>query len=68
MQRIHLHLPGWMHGHHFAEHLSHIIHDPRFWAGLALAVLFILMILTTIFSKGGQPAPRPAYPLYPYLP
>jgi hypothetical protein len=73
MQRLHLHKPGWIHVHkpdwHAIEtRLDHLIHDPRFWAGLVLAVLFAMMILTAILTKP-TPAPmRPIPPMYPYLP
>ena len=69
MQKIHLHRPGWMHKpdwHTMGTHLEHIIHDPRFWAAIALAILLGLMILTTIFSEPGTYSGHT--PIYPYLP
>lgn len=74
MQRIHLHKPQWIHGHKLDWHLlgtrmEHLIHDPRFWAGLALGILFILMILTVIFAKPIEGRPSPFVPTYPpYMP
>lgn len=74
MQGIHLHTPKWVYRHKPNWHtmgirLDHIIHDPRFWAGLALAILLGAMILATVFSRstGGTPM-TPTYPIYPYMP
>ena len=70
----HMHMPAWMHWHKPNWHtmgfrLGHLVHDPRFWATVALAVLLTLMILTAIFteSQSTTPVPRP-YPIYPYAP
>ena len=82
MQMTHMHKPNWVHWHkpewvHWHKpdwhavgiHLEHLIHDPRFWAGLALAILLGAMILATIFSKyGGSMPMRTTYPIYPYVP
>ena len=67
MQRMHMHKPDW---HTMGIHLGHVVHDPRFWAGLALAVLLGLMILATIFtqSTNGTTTMPNTYPGYPYLP
>ena len=72
--RTHMHMPGWMHLHRPNWHaigmrLDHLVHDPRFWAALALAVLLTLMILVTIFAKseGGTTMPH-TFPIYPYAP
>ena len=73
MQRIHLHKPSWIHVHKsdwhlFGTRLEHTIHDPRFWAGLALAVLFILMIISAILAKPTEGTTIPRFPVYPYVP
>ena len=73
MQMAHMHKPDWVHWHKpnwhtLGIHLDHIVHDPRFWAALALAILLGLMILTTIFAKSqGQMTPTYPYPVYPYV-
>ncbi|MBC8378024.1 MAG: hypothetical protein H8E62_02505 [Planctomycetes bacterium] len=72
MRHIHLHTPDWTHGpqwHTIQLHLQHLIHDPRFWAGVALAVLVGAMLLTLIQSKSGRvPDTGPLYPSNPFLP
>ena len=45
---VHWHKPDW---HAMGTRLSHVAHEPRFWAGLALTILLGAMILATIFSK-----------------
>ena len=74
MQGMHIHRFGWVHPHKPDWHtlgirFDHMIHDPRFWAALALAVLLGAMILATILSEstGGTPK-EPIYPTYPYMP
>ena len=54
MQRLHLHKPVWIHAHKpdwhlFGTRLQHLIHDPRFWAAVALIVLLGFMIAMAIF-------------------
>ena len=72
MQRVHMHTPDWVYRHKPNWHtigirLEHIIHDPHFWATLALAILLGLMILTAIFTaRTGETPVRPVYPGYPY--
>lgn len=73
MQKMHIHLPGRMHMHKpdwhaMRLHLGHMVHDPRFWATLALIVLFGLMILTTILSKDSTSTPVNMTPFNPYWP
>jgi hypothetical protein len=74
MQMAHMHKPNWVHWHKpdwhsMGIHLGHVIHDPRFWATLALVMLFGLMIATVIFSMtDGTPATRAYPPIYPYMP
>jgi hypothetical protein len=73
MQMAHMHKPNWVHWHKPDWHtmgirLEHLIHDPRFWAGLALAILLGAMILATIFSKYTGGTPMTTYPIYPYMP
>ncbi|MBC8378038.1 MAG: hypothetical protein H8E62_02590 [Planctomycetes bacterium] len=74
MLRVHMHTPGWVHRHKPDWHtmgirLDHLVHDPRFWAALALAILLGAMIAATILTKsiGGTPV-VPTYPLYPFMP
>ena len=72
MQMAHMHKPNWVHWHKPDWHamgtrLSHVAHEPRFWAGLALTVLLGAMILATIFSKYSGGA-TPVVPIYPYVP
>lgn len=57
MQKMHLHLPNRMHmtktdWHTWGVHMRDLIHDPRFWATLALVGLFGLIILTALLSEG----------------
>ncbi|OQY06575.1 MAG: hypothetical protein B6I25_03675 [Planctomycetales bacterium 4572_13] len=74
MRRMHIHTFGGMHPHTpdwhtLGVHLGHLAHDPRFWAVLALAVLFGLMALAVILAGSGGPAPStPIYPMSPYMP
>ena len=74
MQRMHIHTFGWMHPHRSDWHilgvrLEHIVHDPRFWAGVTLAILFGLMVLAMIFTKPGSGATMPtSYPDFLYPP
>lgn len=74
MQKMHIHLPERMHMHKpdwpaTRIHLKHLVRDPRFWATLALVILFGLMILTTILSKGaGSINTKMTYPYNPYWP
>ena len=74
MQGHHMHMPGWMHlhkpnWHAMGVHFGHLVHDPRFWAAIALIILFGLMILASIMTKTSNMTPMPrTYPGYPYLP
>ncbi len=72
MQKIHLHTPGWMHRPQWQTlktGIEHLIHDPRFWAVLALGALVILMLLTLILGEGGtRSSTSPMYPTFPYAP
>jgi hypothetical protein len=73
MEKHNLNMPGWMHLHKpdwykLGVRFDHLIHDPRFWAVLALAVLLILMILTSIYAKPVGPSENPVHPIYPYFP
>ena len=56
MQMAHMHKPNWVHWHKPDWHamgtrLSHVVHDPRFWAGLALAILLGAMILAILGTQ-----------------
>ena len=67
MYRMHLHKPDW---HAFGMHMDHLVHDPRFWAGLALIILFGMMIISAILfsGSGNGGAARPLNPMVPYGP
>ena len=72
MQRLHLHKPVWIHAHKpdwhlFGIRMERLIHDPRFWAAVALAVLLGAMIALAIFSPGTSRG-TPMTPIYPYPP
>ena len=73
MQGIHMHKPNWVHWHRpnwhtLGVHLDHVIHDPRVWAGLVLAILVGLIILMAILSDSADGTPmRPLYPMSPYM-
>lgn len=73
MNKTHLHLPDRMHLHRpdwhiLGVHLREMTHDPRFWAVLALVVLFGLMILTALLSKGTPMKSGNMNPYNPYWP
>ena len=72
MRHIHLHTPDWTHRpgwHTIGERMDHLVRDPRFWAGVALAVLVGLMLLTVALSEPGtNPGSGPVYPSYPFIP
>jgi hypothetical protein len=73
MTKVRMHTPEWLHRHKPNWHtmgprLDHVIHDPRFWATLALAILLTLIIITMIFSKPVSGTNRvPFYSIYHYL-
>lgn len=62
---IHPHKLNW---HVLGLRLEHLLHDPRFWAAIALVVLFALMVITAIYAKPGQGSMTPLAPMYPYMP
>jgi hypothetical protein len=64
MHKPHMHIRERMHMHT----LRHWIHDPRFWAIVAVVFVFGLLILgmwLTAFNSNGSP--YQGYPMYPYL-
>ena len=62
----HLHKPNW---HMIAIRMEHLIHDPRFWAAVALGVLFALMIVSLMYAPTkSMLMPTPMGPIYPGLP
>jgi hypothetical protein len=66
IMNIHMHKPDW---YKLGVRFDHLIHDPRFWVGIALAVLLGLMVLGVIFGTPGGGTTRPHYfPVYPYGP
>lgn len=64
MYKIHVQKVNW---HEFGVHLGYIVHNPRFWAAVALTTLLGLMILVTIMSKSTSSIDSgPVFPMYPY--
>jgi len=63
MDKIHVHKINW---HTFGVHLVHLVHDSRFWACVALAVLLGVIVLMTIMTTSGNINSRPVFPAYPY--
>ena len=64
MNRIHVHKVNW---HEFGVHLGHMVHDPRFWATVALATLLGVIVLMAIMTKStGNIGSSPVFPTYPY--
>lgn len=62
----HIHKPDW---YKLGVRFDHLIHDPRFWAGIALAVLLGLVVLGAIFGASRGEATGPyTFPVYPYTP
>lgn len=74
MQKMHIHMPERMHMHRLdwhamRIHLGHITRDPRFWVTLALVILFGLMVLVTLLTKGSGTINAPStIPYNPYWP
>jgi hypothetical protein len=73
MYRIPLHKPSWIHGHKpdwhaVGVHFGHLVHDPRFWAAIALIILLGLIISAMVFSKVESATTRPWNPVSPYVP
>lgn len=63
---MHLHKPNW---HIVGLRMEHLLHDPRFWAAIALAILFALMIITAVYTETGEgTTTSPIAPMYPYMP
>lgn len=74
MLNVHMHTPDWVQRHKPDWHavrvgVDHLVHDPRFWAALALAVLAGVIIAVMILTKsaGGKPV-MPTYPMFPLTP
>jgi hypothetical protein len=63
----HIHKPDW---YKMGVRFEHLVHDPRFWVGIALAVLLGLMALGAIFgnSDSGRAISPHTFPVYPYTP
>lgn len=59
----HIHKPDW---YRMGVWFDHLVHDPRFWAGIALAVLLALIVLGVILGTLGQGSGRETFPNYPY--
>jgi hypothetical protein len=74
MRREHPHIREWMHmhkvdWHRAGVHMGHWIHDPRFWAIIAVTVAVGLLILGMWLTaaKANGTYPYHGYPMYPYL-
>lgn len=63
----HWHLPDW---HTIKSHLTHLVHDPRFWAALILGILVLLMLITSFVAahRGMEGSGASGYPYHPYVP
>lgn len=63
----HWHWPDW---HTLKTQLSHLVHDPRFWAATILGGLVILMLIASLLASRGiiTGTPPYGYPMYPYMP
>jgi len=70
----HLSVKSWIHGIHMpkkhgvAMSMAHLVHNDRFWALVALAVLIGLVLtvaLLTGYREGTGPEMVPMYPFYP---
>ena len=63
-QWAHFHKPDW---HQMRLQMSHLFHDPRFWAATILILLFLAMIVVAIIGQAEvNENVRPIYPTYPY--
>jgi hypothetical protein len=65
--RTHIHKPDW---YKMGVRFDHLIHDPRFWVGIALAALLVLMMLGVILGtpRGGGTTGPHTFPVYPFVP
>lgn len=64
MNTLHLHKLNW---HEVGLRFEHLVHDPRFWAGVALATILALMLLMAILSQSvGDGSYRNTMPMHPY--
>ncbi|NLK40775.1 MAG: hypothetical protein GX298_01810 [Planctomycetes bacterium] len=66
--RVHLRRLHWPDRHTMKSHLRQLVHEPRFWAALAIGILVALMLILSfiIRSDYGTSPPPYGYPLYPY--
>lgn len=67
VHNLHWHGPDW---HAWETRLSHLVHDPRFWATVVIVGGALLMLIFGLFLAPGQAA-RPVpqgYPLFPLIP
>ena len=68
MLRWHEHPNTGTHTHKFHWHPSQWIHEPRFWAIVAMVIVFGLMIALAIWTAGGRyTGIERTMPMYPYL-
>ena len=70
MKRMHLaHFGHEHHGHHghaMMVRMEHVLHDPRFWAILAMiAVTALVMTLAILTRPGGGVEVEPFVPIVP---
>ena len=57
----HIHTPK---AHDFGLRLGHLVHDDRFWAVVALAVLAAILLVIAIFTEPGNMPVTPSMPIY----
>jgi len=67
MKRVHLaHFGRGHHGHAMVVRVEHVLHDPRFWAILAMAAVTALVISLAILTRpGGGVEVEPFVPIIP---
>lgn len=63
----HIHKPDW---YKMGVRFDHLIHDPRFWVAVVVAVLLGVMVLMALWGlpDSGRPISPHTFPVYPYVP
>ncbi len=60
------HMREWIHTHNIDRHIGHWIHNPRFWALVALILVIALLIATALWSRTLPNSGARPFPTYPY--